>query len=72
MGTCDLKYLLNKADVSTGDELVTSGLGGSFPESIPVGKIFRVERKPYSIFLEVEALPGVDFGKLEEIFLIRE
>jgi len=72
MGTCDLKYLLNKADVSTGDELVTSGLGGSFPEGIPVGKIFRVERKPYSIFLEVEVLPGVDFGKLEEIFLIRE
>ena len=71
-GTGDLKYLLNKAEVIIGGELITSGLGGLFPEGIPVGKILTVVRKPYSIFLEVKVLPAVDFGKLEEIFLIRE
>ena len=69
---CELKYLLTKASVKVGDEIVTSGLGGLFPKGILVGRISRVKKNPNCLFQEVEVIPSVDFGKLEELFLIKK
>lgn len=71
-GICELKYLLGKASVEVGDRVVTSGLGGLFPEGILVGKISQVRKNPNQLFQEVEVVPSVDFGKLEELFLIKK
>ena len=71
-GICELKYLLNTASVKVGDEVVTSGLGNLFPEGILVGKISQVERDPNRLFQEVKITPAVDFGKLEELFIIKK
>jgi rod shape-determining protein MreC len=67
---CRLDYILNKAEVKIGDRVITSGLGGLFPPGILVGYISAVERKPNYIFQKIEVEPAVDFGKLEELFLI--
>ncbi len=69
---CELKYLLTKASVKVGDEIVTSGLGGLFPQGILVGRISRVKKNPNRLFQEVEVIPSVDFGKLEELFVIKK
>jgi rod shape-determining protein MreC len=69
---CELNYLLSKASVEVGDEIVTSGLGGLFPKGILVGKISRVKKNPNRLFQEVEVVPSVDFGKLEELFVIKK
>ncbi len=69
---CELKYLLTKASVKVGDEIVTSGLGGLFPKGILAGRISRVKKNPNRLFQEVEVIPSVDFGKLEELFLIKK
>ncbi|MFQ6067617.1 MAG: rod shape-determining protein MreC [bacterium] len=69
---CELEYLLTKASVKVGDEIVTSGLGGLFPKGILVGKISRVKKNPNRLFQKVEVIPAVDFGKLEELFVIRK
>ncbi|MFQ5835872.1 MAG: rod shape-determining protein MreC [bacterium] len=69
---CELKYLLTKASVKVGDEIMTSGLGGLFPKGILVGRISRVKKNPNRLFQEVEVIPSVDFGKLEELFVIRK
>lgn len=71
-GVCELKYLLSKASVEVGDRVITSGLGELFPEGLLVGKISRIRKNPYLLFQEVEVVPSVDFGKLEELFLIKK
>lgn len=71
-GVCELKYLLSKASVKIGDKVITSGLGGLFPEGIIVGEISRVRKNPRRLFQEVEIIPSVDFGKLEELFIIKK
>jgi len=70
-GVCELKYLLNTASVKIGDEVVTSGLGKLFPEGILVGEVSQVKRDPNRLFQEVKVTPAVDFGKLEELFVIK-
>jgi len=71
-GVCELKYLLSKASVKIGDKVITSGLGGLFPKGIMVGEISRVRKNPRRLFQEVEIIPSVDFGKLEELFIIKK
>jgi len=37
-----------------------------------VGEISRIRKSPNQLFQEVEVVPSVDFGKLEELFLIQK
>jgi len=70
-GVCELKYVLSRADVRVGDKIITSGLGGLFPKGIVVGKICAIKKDPNQLFQEIEVVPSVDFGKLEELFAIK-
>jgi len=54
-----------------GDKIITSGLGGLFPKGIVVGKICAIKKDPNQLFQEIEVVPSVDFGKLEELFAIK-
>jgi len=67
---CHLRYVSRQEDLKVGDVLVTSGLSGIFPKGLHVGKIVSVERKDYSLFQEITVEPGVDFSRLEEIFVL--
>jgi rod shape-determining protein MreC len=69
---CQLKYALRTDDITPGDVLVTSGLGGIFPKGIPVGTVSKVNRKTYGISQEVEVRPSVDFMKLEEVLIVTQ
>lgn len=69
---CDLHYILTKAEIEVGDAVVTSGLGEIFPKGIIVGYISSIEKKPHYIFQQIKVEPSVDFGKLEELFLIAQ
>jgi rod shape-determining protein MreC len=69
---CQLKYLLRTEEVTVGDIVVTSGLGGNFPKGLKVGEIRNVEKKGHGIFQYAELIPGVDLTKLEEVFIIKE
>jgi len=71
-GVCELQYLLKKAPIEVGDEVVTSGVGGFFPKGVLVGTISHIRENPHRLFLEVEVTPTVDFGRLEELFIIKE
>jgi rod shape-determining protein MreC len=64
-------------DVRTGDEVVSSGLGGIFPPGIRIGVVSGVEERslsktmPYSgVFKEIKVRPSVDFSSLEELFIL--
>jgi len=70
-GICELKYALSRADVRVGDRIITSGLGGLFPKGILVGEICDIKKDPNQLFQEIVVAPSVDFGKLEELFVIK-
>jgi rod shape-determining protein MreC len=69
---CAVEYLRRDADVREGDLVITSGRGGVYPKGLVVGRIERIERKPYGLFQEAELTPAVDVEVIEEAFVLLE
>jgi len=65
-----LKYLPRVAEVLEGDILITSGLEGSFPKGLPMGRIKKVEKPEDSFFLNITLTPEISFSKLEEVLVV--
>jgi rod shape-determining protein MreC len=55
-----------KAKVEIGDEVVTSGLGASFPPGLVVGKVSKVSRDD-GLFQSVEVEPAVDVSRVRAV-----
>jgi len=55
--TLDLRFVPISADVQAGDELVTSGLDGTYPPGLPVAKVVRVDKQADTAFARVVCLP---------------
>jgi rod shape-determining protein MreC len=53
-----------------GDTVITSGFGGEYPKGLVVGKVGTVNQKAADVFQSASVDPGVDFRKLEEVFVI--
>ena len=58
------------ADILEGDNLVTSGFGTIYPKGLYVGKIVSVHSDDSDFVKYAVIQPGVDFSKLEEVFVI--
>jgi rod shape-determining protein MreC len=67
---CLLQYIDKNAEMKYGDVIVTSGMGGVFPKGVTVGDVVSVAKKRYGIFQEALIRPRVDFGRLEEVYII--
>ena len=66
----DLPFLTNNADIRSGDLLVTSGLGGTFPAGYPVAVVETVTRVPQEPFADVTARPAASLDQVREVMLI--
>jgi rod shape-determining protein MreC len=53
----DLRFVPISADVQVGDELVTSGLDGVYPQGLPVAKVLRVDKLADTAFARVVCVP---------------
>ena len=69
---CRLKFAPRTHDIQLGDRVVTSGLGGRYPKGLVIGKISKIKKKSYGLFQQAEIIPGVNFVRLEEVFVITE
>ncbi|RME38988.1 MAG: rod shape-determining protein MreC [Deltaproteobacteria bacterium] len=58
--------------ITVGDTVITSGMGGVFPKGIPVGTVTEVSRGDYGLFQGVTVEPTVDFSRLEEVLVLLE
>ncbi|MCK4838342.1 MAG: rod shape-determining protein MreC [Desulfobulbaceae bacterium] len=65
-----LLYVPKNNEVHKGDLLITSGLGGVFPQGIPVAVVSSVVSNRRGMFLNIEAEPVVDFSRLENVIVI--
>jgi rod shape-determining protein MreC len=58
------------ADVRVGDQLITSGLGGTFPAGFPVGRIESLNPDETRLFVVAEALPDAALDRSGEVLLV--
>jgi rod shape-determining protein MreC len=65
-----IRYLTASADIKEGDELVSSGLGGTFPFGYPVGKVTKIVNNPNESFLDIAAVPAARLNHGREVLLI--
>lgn len=63
----DLQYQLE-----VGEVVFTSGLGGKFPQNIPIGRVAEVDRNEAELFQRAIIQPAVDFDALEIVFVITD
>jgi len=65
-----LSYLPGNADVKTGDLLLTSGLGGVFPQGYPVARIAEVRHDAVQTLAQFRATPLAHTAALHEVTLV--
>ncbi len=69
-GELGLPYLPGNADVKSGDLLITSGMGGVFPQGYPVARIVEVHREAVQPLAQVRAAPLAHINRDREVMLV--
>ncbi len=65
-----LQNVVKTMDVKPGDLVITSEYSTLFPPGIAIGVVNATHLTPGSLFQSVDISPGVDFTRLEEVFVI--
>lgn len=65
-------FVPQSADIKTGDLLVTSGLGGKYPEGYPVAKVSFVSNDESREFVSVFSTPVAQIDRLRYLLLLSE
>jgi rod shape-determining protein MreC len=66
----EVQNLPNNADIEIGDLLITSGLGGRFPEGYPVAKVIKITRDPGQPFARIIAEAEAHLEQSREVLLV--
>jgi rod shape-determining protein MreC len=69
-GELALPYLAGNADVKVGDMLVTSGMGGVFPQGYPVARVTKVRLEAVQPLDQVRAEPLAQVNRDREVMLV--
>lgn len=69
-GRLTLEFAIREDDVKVGDQIITSGIGGTFPKGVPIGEVTMVKKGEYGIFQTVEVRPAVMISRLEEVLVL--
>ena len=64
-GSLRMKFIPQEEEVSVGDIVLTSGLGGLMPKGLVIGQVTEVQQKMYETFQTATVRPAVDFARLE-------
>jgi len=71
-GVLSFINIAKEADVIKGDRVVTSGYGGVYPKGLLIGTVENVSDDLEKVSLDADIRPAVDFGHLEEVFVITD
>jgi len=69
-GSPVMEYIAQEADVTPGDEVITSGLGGNFPKNLIIGQVTEVIKQDFDMYQRAVVRPTVDFNRLEFVLVI--
>jgi rod shape-determining protein MreC len=57
-------------EISIGDMVISSGMGGIYPPGINIGRVSRILYQETEISMELEVEASIDFSRLEYVFVI--
>ncbi len=64
-------YIPTTSDISEGETVETSGMGGIYPKGIKIGTIKTVESTLNVLDRYAWIQPAVDFNKVETVLIIK-
>lgn len=67
----NLEMVSKEEEIKIGDKIIASGLDNVFPEGFLIGEIVEIKKDDLGIFQEARVRPYVDFGDLEEVFILK-
>lgn len=71
-GRLVMEWVSPNAEIAAGDTVISSGLGSVTPKGILIGEVVAVQDRPESFSQSLRVRPFVDFGRLEEVFVMME
>lgn len=69
-GTLRLEYVVSDAEVATGDIVITSGIGGTFPKGLPLGIVASIDRAPNAVYYTIVVRAASSAESNEEVLVI--
>ena len=66
----EFEFVAREGDVRAGDVVITSGLDGVYPKGLRLGRVTEVEPVGASLLRVASLAPAVDFGRLEQAFVM--
>ncbi len=69
-GFTKLSYLQRDCDVTVGDLIVTSGLGGIYPKNLIIGEVVEIRAESQDISLYAVVQPSADVDSCTEVYVI--
>lgn len=71
-GSMSIDWIDLKYRVEVGEVVMSSGLGGRFPQDLVIGRVIEVDRREADLFQQAIVQPAVDFDALEVVFIITD
>jgi rod shape-determining protein MreC len=68
--TLDLRFMAANADIQNGDQLVTSGIDGTYPEGLPVATVTRIERDASFVFAKISCTPAAGTNRNRQVLVL--
>lgn len=69
-GSLHLEYVSSDVDVSVGELVVTSGLGGVYPKGLVLGTVASVTGSASGVFHDIVVQPLADASNHEEVYIV--
>lgn len=69
-GDVSIQMVPQDVKLKTGDLVLTSGLGGSYPANVVIGQIISIRKRDTDLFQSAAVQPAVDFNSLRAVLVI--
>ena len=67
---CRMDFIVKDADINRADQVITSGLGGVYPEGLVIGYIDEVRMDSSGLFRQAEVAPAADLRMIDLVFVV--
>lgn len=71
-GECIMKYLPRRLPVSSGEVVITSGLGQIYPPGLLIGTITSVQEEEFGLYKSAKLDPATRFNQLEVVMVLEK
>ncbi len=72
LNPCRVDYVPRTGELKAGDRIETSGLGGVFPDGIPVGEVLEAGVEASGLYQWADVTPLALTGRLKYVFVVLE